>query len=227
MAETETPALSVESNPNTPKHVKDKKCPWCGQPFTSSSLGRHLDLYVRPNNPKKPDGIHDVMAIRRLRGTITRRRTKGTSRRRDASASAAGSATPGAPSKDGISPAPSDVVQSPAPTPAATQSNRGSVRTPFGRNYPFNTPWEATGVIDLTQRSNGVASHPEERQALPDGPRPLAPVPPPPPPHTSSFVQQPLHHQPDPRQLIQDAQDTARAAELALREIVGSWRAAK
>ncbi|KAL0469864.1 hypothetical protein QR685DRAFT_302978 [Neurospora intermedia] len=234
MAGTETPALSVELNPNTPKHVKDKKCPWCGQPFTSSSLGRHLDLYIRPNNPKKPDGIHDVTAIRRLRGTITRRRTKGTCRRRDASASAAGSAAPsGAPSKDGISPAPSDVVQSPAPppmlagTPAATHSNRRSVSTPFGRNFPFNTPWEATGVIDLSQRSNGVASHTEERQALPDGSRSLAPIPPPPPSHTFSSGQQPLHHQPDPRQLIQEAQDTARAAELALREMICSWRAAK
>lgn len=225
MAESETPALSVESTPNGPKHIKDKKCPWCGTPFTSSSLGRHLDLYIRPNNPKQPDGIHDVTAIRRLRGTITRRKTKGTSRRRHGSASAAGSETPGAPSKDGISPAPSDIVQSPAPTTA--QRSRGSVSAAFGRNHPFNTPWEVTGVIDFSQRSNGVASHPEERQALPDGPRSQALVPPPQPPHTSSFGQQPLHHQPDPRQLIQDAQDTARAAELALREMVCSWRAAK
>lgn len=209
MADSETPALSVESStPNGPKHIKDKKCPWCGTPFTSSSLGRHLDLYVRPNNPKQPDGIHDVAAIRRLRGTITRRRTKGTHRRRDAS-SAAGSATPGAPSKDGISPSPSE-----SPAPTATQSNRGSVSTHFGRSHPFNTPWEVTGVI------NGVPSHLEERQGLPDGPRSLAPVPPPPPPHSS-------YSQPDPRQLVQDAQDTARAAELALREMVCSWRAAK
>ncbi|KAJ4152029.1 hypothetical protein NW765_013561 [Fusarium oxysporum] len=30
---------------------KDKNCPFCGQAFTSSSLGRHLDLYIKEKNP--------------------------------------------------------------------------------------------------------------------------------------------------------------------------------
>lgn len=58
------------------KAAKDKNCPFCGQAFTSSSLGRHLDLYIRPKNPKAPDGIHLVDEIRKLRGGITRRQAK-------------------------------------------------------------------------------------------------------------------------------------------------------
>ncbi|KAL6710111.1 hypothetical protein ACN47E_009902 [Coniothyrium glycines] len=59
------------------KAAKDKNCPFCGQAFTSSSLGRHLDLYIRPKNPKAPDGIHLADEIRKLRGGITRRQAKG------------------------------------------------------------------------------------------------------------------------------------------------------
>ncbi|OAK96556.1 hypothetical protein IQ06DRAFT_229751 [Phaeosphaeriaceae sp. SRC1lsM3a] len=59
------------------KAAKDKNCPFCGQAFTSSSLGRHLDLYIRPKNPKPADGIHIVDEIKKLRGGITRRQAKG------------------------------------------------------------------------------------------------------------------------------------------------------
>ncbi|KAF1941656.1 hypothetical protein EJ02DRAFT_347279 [Clathrospora elynae] len=72
------------------KAAKDKNCPFCGQAFTSSSLGRHLDLYIRAKNPKAPDGIHVVDEIRKLRGGITRRQAKGsisTPRRDDSGAS--------------------------------------------------------------------------------------------------------------------------------------------
>lgn len=55
---------------------KDRNCPYCHQPFTSSSLGRHLDLYIKPKNPKPPDGIHNVEEIRRIRGNITRRQAR-------------------------------------------------------------------------------------------------------------------------------------------------------
>jgi hypothetical protein len=30
------------------KASKDRNCPFCNQAFTSSSLGRHLDLYIKP-----------------------------------------------------------------------------------------------------------------------------------------------------------------------------------
>lgn len=59
------------------KAAKDKNCPFCGQAFTSSSLGRHLDLYIRAKNPKAPDGVHNVDEIQKLRGGITRRQAKG------------------------------------------------------------------------------------------------------------------------------------------------------
>lgn len=55
---------------------KDRACPFCHQPFTSSSLGRHLDFFIRDKNPKPPDGIHDVHQIRKLRENITRRHTR-------------------------------------------------------------------------------------------------------------------------------------------------------
>lgn len=71
--------------PETPqlKAPKDKTCPFCGQAFTSSSLGRHLDLFIRPKKPKAPDGKHDVDEIRRIRGNITRRNMKGPKRERE------------------------------------------------------------------------------------------------------------------------------------------------
>ena len=50
--------------------VKNKECPYCHQPFTSSSLGRHLDQYL---SKRKADGIHNLEEIRRTRGRITRR----------------------------------------------------------------------------------------------------------------------------------------------------------
>ncbi|KAH7176042.1 hypothetical protein EDB81DRAFT_874859 [Dactylonectria macrodidyma] len=70
---------SQVADSTTPKGgvPKDKTCPYCGQAFTSSSLSRHLDLYIKEKNPKAPDGIHDADAIRKLREGITRRRPIG------------------------------------------------------------------------------------------------------------------------------------------------------
>ncbi|KAF2025591.1 hypothetical protein EK21DRAFT_76066 [Setomelanomma holmii] len=73
--ETSTPRSTTEG-PQV-KAAKDKNCPFCGQAFTSSSLGRHLDLYIRSKNPKTADGIHIVEEILKLRGGITRRQAKG------------------------------------------------------------------------------------------------------------------------------------------------------
>lgn len=92
-AESSTPRTTAEA---PLKASKDKNCPFCGQAFTSSSLGRHLDLYIRPKNPKAPDGIHLVDEIRKLRGGITRRQAKGSvsAPKRDDSAGGSGSCTP-------------------------------------------------------------------------------------------------------------------------------------
>lgn len=48
-----TPSSSTNTglngaNMGESKAAKDRKCQFCGQAFTSSSLGRHLDLYIRP-----------------------------------------------------------------------------------------------------------------------------------------------------------------------------------
>ncbi|KAF1831640.1 hypothetical protein BDW02DRAFT_504831 [Decorospora gaudefroyi] len=106
-AESSTPRSTAEAQL---KAAKDKNCPFCGQAFTSSSLGRHLDLYIRAKNPKAPDGIHVVDEIRKLRGGITRRQAKGSTStpRRDDS----GTSTP-ANKKRIASEDPSMLVQSP------------------------------------------------------------------------------------------------------------------
>lgn len=75
MADETTPGSQEQHNSKLPA-PKDKTCPFCHQQFTSSSLGRHLDLYIKPKNPKAPDGIHNVDDIRRMRGGITRRQAR-------------------------------------------------------------------------------------------------------------------------------------------------------
>ncbi|KAI4911429.1 uncharacterized protein J4E92_010242 [Alternaria infectoria] len=108
MGETESSTPRSTAEPQL-KAAKDKNCPFCGQAFTSSSLGRHLDLYIRPKNPKAPDGVHNVDEIRKLRGGITRRQAKGSvsTPRRDDS----GTSTPA--NKKRIASEDSVLVQSP------------------------------------------------------------------------------------------------------------------
>ncbi|KAJ5661995.1 uncharacterized protein N7477_009611 [Penicillium maclennaniae] len=105
--------------------AKDRKCQYCNQSFTSSSLGRHLDQFLFK---KKPDGVHDVEEIRRIRSGITRRQARTTSGKRD-----------GSPDHD-LS------KSSTEPYPAgesSTKSREAPVR------MMFNTPtWHATGVIN-------------------------------------------------------------------------------
>ncbi|KAI9851361.1 MAG: hypothetical protein M1838_003917 [Thelocarpon superellum] len=71
-----TPGSSADQGVARSSAPKDKKCPYCNQAFTSSSLGRHLDLYIKDKNPKPPDGVHDIEAIRKARGGITRRQAR-------------------------------------------------------------------------------------------------------------------------------------------------------
>ncbi|PSR97449.1 hypothetical protein BD289DRAFT_102170 [Coniella lustricola] len=151
------------------KAPKDKTCPYCGQAFTSSSLGRHLDLYIKEKNPKAPDGIHDVDEIRKLRGTITRRHPRGSSRRNTASSATAG-------------------------------SQAGSKRSPMGSDgESVRSPEE--GDIGAEPGQKGHQQRVLNRSTM-----------------KSSLE---IRHR------VQDALDTARAAELALREMISSWRAVK
>lgn len=84
-----TPGSLHESAPtggSSTKAPKDKTCPFCHTPYTASSLGRHLDTYIRLKNPKPADGIHDVEKIKKIREGITRRQMRHGSKR-DASMS--------------------------------------------------------------------------------------------------------------------------------------------
>lgn len=105
--------------------AKDRKCQYCDQAFTSSSLGRHLDQFLFK---KKPDGIHDVEEIRRIRSGITRRQARTASGKRDDS--------PDSTQKKG-----------PSDTYATGESSSKSRDAPV--RMMFNTPtWHATGVIN-------------------------------------------------------------------------------
>ncbi|KAG6032858.1 hypothetical protein E4U40_005901 [Claviceps sp. LM458 group G5] len=159
---------------------KDKNCPFCGQAFTSSSLGRHLDLYIKEKNPKPADGVHDVEAIRKLRGGITRRQARGSiGARKDSTLS-----TKSRPSTKQEGPSQDDEL-----------SVENSVRR-GGRNAVDSVPisFHSLTSCDMPQ----------------------------------TFSRQVMQStQLEVRQKLVDAMDTARAAELALRELLGSWRAAK
>lgn len=106
--------------------VKDRKCQYCHQAFTSSSLGRHLDQFLFK---KKPDGVHDVEEIRRIRSGITRRQARTSTSKRDSPERPAGKGH--ADSSHGTN-----------------EANAGS-RPREGPKMMFNTPtWHATGVIN-------------------------------------------------------------------------------
>ncbi|PTU20630.1 hypothetical protein P175DRAFT_0523512 [Aspergillus ochraceoroseus IBT 24754] len=104
--------------------LKDRKCQYCHQAFTSSSLGRHLDQFLFK---KKPDGVHDVEEIRRIRSGITRRQARTSSGKRD---------TP----ERGLGKGQLDPFHA---SESSGKPRDGPVR------MMFNTPtWHATGVIN-------------------------------------------------------------------------------
>ncbi|PYI33168.1 hypothetical protein BP00DRAFT_393017 [Aspergillus indologenus CBS 114.80] len=142
---TNTPEGSVGADNHNPSSsaknpaLKDRQCQYCHQAFTSSSLGRHLDQFMFK---KKPDGIHDVEEIRRMRSEITRRQARTSSGRRDTP-----ERTPGKRQQDLFSSGDS-----------GTKSRDGAYR------MMFNTPtWHATGVINdipnPSQAQEGSSAH--------------------------------------------------------------------
>lgn len=202
--------MASQNSETTPAKLsapKDKKCPYCKQAFTSSSLGRHLDLYIKEKNPKPPDGLHDVEAIRKLRGGITRRQARGSlGARKDSTP--AGTPRP-VPKREASN-------QEIEPMGAAPMPKDGTYAadSSFSR-FPFVPRWEATGVInDIPSKGSwdgDAESDPAKR-----------------PPMQRTVSKQAVQKaQFDMKQKLSDAMDTARAAELALRELLGSWRAAK
>ena len=92
--------------------------------------------------------------------------------------------------------------------------------------YPFQCSWEVTGVMnDLPSRNGNPATDGGwDEQAGPHARRPSLPF-----PQQQQRVpgRAAQKYQLDSRQKLADAIDTAKAAELALREMMSSWRAAK
>lgn len=222
-----TPGSTADSslnNANKAPATKDKQCPFCNQPFTSSSLGRHLDLYIKEKNPKAADGVHDVDQIRKMRGGITRRQPRNSlahSRREGSTPNG----TPGANNSNSSR-------RSPVSDSGRARSIRTEQRSPVvGRYVPDEVPkgglvagffdrpsWHATGVInDIPSVVNNTARAQDEEQR--DRERTTGS-------HKTVSKQLLTKSIFEQKQKVTEALDTARAAELALREIIGSIRAA-
>lgn len=191
-ADLDTPRSTAD--PPLLKAPKDKNCPFCGQAFTSSSLGRHLDLYIRPKNPKAADGIHVVDEIRKLRGGITRRQAKGSISKKDDG----GECTPAHNKHSAASEGSSTVVQSPEDDDDGLGIDMGKTRGQFKE-----VSWGSSNR-QLSQRLGTRA--PEMRR---DASRQLR------------------KHELEQRQRHGDELETAKAAEMALKELLKSVREAK
>jgi hypothetical protein len=211
-----TPGSTADTSVNGGKvgAPKDKACPFCQQAFTSSSLGRHLDLYIKEKNPKPADGIHDVDEIRKLRGGITRRQPRNSTSRREDSTPAG---TPSA--QERRSPPPEQEMGGKRSPNLRRESG---VMDMFNHNgkaqFSMNQPtWEATGVINnipMTRNGGSVQSWDGEDRR-PEG-------------RNRSVSKQMLAKTTfEQKQKMIEALDNAKAAELALRELLGSLRAAK
>ncbi|KAH7346308.1 hypothetical protein BKA65DRAFT_274538 [Rhexocercosporidium sp. MPI-PUGE-AT-0058] len=214
-----TPGSTADLSVNGSKlgAPKDKACPFCHQQFTSSSLGRHLDLYIKEKNPKPADGIHDVVEIRKLRGGITRRQPRNSTSRREDSTPAG---TPVA--QDSRSPRPESDGQGNRSPSLRRDDGAGDAVNFKGKPNSFinKGTWENTGVmnnIPPPRTSDSRSWDGEER----DTNRRLEP-------RSRSVSKQMLAKTTfEQKQKMLDALDNAKAAELALRELMGSIRAAK
>ncbi|KAK2743323.1 hypothetical protein FQN55_007520 [Onygenales sp. PD_40] len=147
---TDTPEGSNggDEGPSKPATLKDKQCQYCHQPFTSSSLGRHLDQYLFK---KKPDGVHDVEEIRRLRSGITRRTARNSSTGRRESPDPSSSMTPN-----------SAVKQTAAASSSIEQHGQlqlnGKPAKSGGYQVLLNQPtWHATGVMNDIPNTSHVS----------------------------------------------------------------------
>ncbi|KAF9697991.1 hypothetical protein EKO04_004432 [Ascochyta lentis] len=193
MGEADMGTPRSTADPPLLKAPKDKNCPFCGQAFTSSSLGRHLDLYIRPKNPKAADGIHLVDEIRKLRGGITRRQAKGSISKKDDG----GECTPLHAKHSVASEGSSTLVQSPDDDDdEGLAIDLGKTRGQFK-----DVSWGTSN----RQLSRALAKAPEMRRDA-----------------SRQMRKQDL----DQRQRHGDDVETAKAAEMALRELLKSVREA-
>ncbi|KAI6244649.1 hypothetical protein HI914_07327 [Erysiphe necator] len=210
--------LSVNGNPksHTPK---DKACPFCHQQFTSSSLGRHLDLYIKEKNPKPADGLHNIEEIRKMRGSITRRQPRNSTNKREHSMD-----TPDI--RERKSPRP-DVDREKNSSPTTRRYNpkeqshtdhRGNVVKVC--TYKNGTTWESPGILNNNSVQYGSDARSWDDEDRDPSRRPVT---------RSRSVSRKIIAKTsfEQKQKMIDALDSAKAAELALRELAGSVRAAK
>ncbi|TAQ83410.1 hypothetical protein B7494_g8267 [Chlorociboria aeruginascens] len=202
--------------------VKDKACPFCDQHFTSSSLGRHLDLYIKEKNPKPADGIHIVEEIRKMRGGITRRQPRNSTSKREDSTPAG---TPRALNAvDRRSPHPDlDMGGNRSPSTRRDDGSSNLMNYNGTKNgiVMNGASWESTGVINnIPAARNGDSSRSWDGEDSRDGGKRTDA-------RSRSVSRQTVAKNTfEQKQKLTDALDTAKAAELALRELLGSIRAA-
>jgi hypothetical protein len=194
-------ASSLDSTPATGKlHApKDKECQYCHQHFTSSSLGRHLDQFIFK---KKPDGIHNVEEIRKLRGSITRRTAKGSSSTKQ--------------DREGSNPTPQTTSPVNRDSPAGIGRENLNATPVEGYRVSLNVPnWQSTGVINGLSGSS-TASPALEYNTPTTGKRQYSSV-------ETAAAKDILGLRGDQG----SEKDTARALELALREVLDTLHAAQ
>ncbi len=202
MVESPKSEASHDSSPAAGRHhaTKDKECQYCHQHFTSSSLGRHLDQFIFR---KKPDGIHNVEEIRRLRGGITRRTTKG---------------GPGIKQDPEGSFFSTSHATSPLHRDSPTEDNREDLNATPAEGYRIrvNEPnWQSTGVINGLPGSSTVSPALEHVTST-TGKRSHSSI-------ETAAAKDILGLRGD----LGSEKDTARALELALREVLDTIQAAQ
>ena len=187
---------STTNAPSKTAAAKNKECLYCHQPFTSSSLGRHLDQYIKK---KQPDGVHHVDEIRQLRRGITRRTARG-----------------GRSKSNDLS----EARESPAQTHLAAPAHMSDVDrlNPSEKiRTSWNTPtWQTTGVINGVSGPTSSMMTQPIMPAIPTGTK-----------RSWNSIEQTASHNPLlSRGDLGSERDTARALELALREVLDSLQAA-
>lgn len=178
---------------------KDRECQYCEQRFTSSSLGRHLDQFLFR---KKPDGLHNVEEIRRLRGSITRRTAKGSGNAKQDREGSQCTPQTTSPVNDNspVGEIPVDINATPAE----------------GLRYKLNAPnWQSTGVINDLPASNTLSSALENVTPI-TGKRKSSSI-------ETAAAKDILGLRSD----LGNEKDTVRALELALREVLDNIQAAR
>lgn len=217
---------------------KDRKCPFCNQIFTSSSLGRHLDFFIRDKRPKLPDGVHDVEKIKELRGTITRRhaRTSAAHKKEHGHGQPRSESTPVAveprlepKSEQTLATGSDNAARIPglntldqehqqtqpyAPIPPMQVEPPRSLGAEIRHGTTITGPAEPPKIQSWT--ATGVINNLPPRTTSARNPRMLLPRP--------DLQQSPPHARPD--SLDGDENGNGRAAELALREVLDSIKRA-